>query len=164
MTGQDAAKILFNCATFLDMEGANRYRVAAYRRAALIMQQLADLAPRLVANEEALRALGFGTRLRRKLQELFTTGELHFYDELVAARDEPIGALLRIPGIGPKTALRLYRELGISTPAALTRAARAGEIHPLKGFGTIREARWAALPVEMPRVLPPAEPALPRAA
>ena len=58
MTSQDAAKILFNCATLLEMDGANRYRIAAYRRAALILLRLGDLAPRLVANDEALKALG----------------------------------------------------------------------------------------------------------
>src|SRR3954464_5094043 len=84
MTSQDAAKILFNCATLLEMAGANRYRVAAYRRAAQIVLRLGDVAPRAVTNDEAMKGLGFGPRLTRKLRELFATGQMDFYDELLA--------------------------------------------------------------------------------
>src|SRR5690348_8131842 len=119
MTSQDAAKVLFNCATMLEMAEANRYRVAAYRRAALIMLRLGDLAPQAVANDEAMKGLGFGRRLTRKLRELFATGEMNFYDELLAEQPLPVARLMRVPGIGPKTAQRLYHELGIASPKAL---------------------------------------------
>lgn len=148
MTSQEAAKILFDCATLLEMADANRYRVAAYRRAALIVLQLGDLAPRLVANDEALRALGFGKRLSRKLRELYTTGQLEFYDELVTAQPLPVARLMRLPGIGPKTAIRLYNELGVTSPKTLAAAAEAGEVRKLRGFGPRREAQWAAVGAE----------------
>jgi DNA polymerase (family 10) len=181
LTAADAAKVLFNCATLLEMADSNRYRVAAYRRAGLVLLQLGDLAPRVVANDEALRALGFGKRLTRKLRELFATGELGFYDGLLADLPWPIAGLVRLPGIGPKTALRLYNELGISSPQALAAAAQAGNIRKLPGFGPRREAAWAGVagaparpqqlplpepaPAPAPRPLPPAtRPTLPRAA
>jgi len=162
MTSQEAARVLFNCATLLEMAEANRYRVAAYRNAARVMLQLGELAPRAVANDEALRGLHFGKRMSRKLRELFTTGRLDFYVELVAQQPLPVARLMTVPGVGPKTAHRLYKELGINSPRALMAAARAGEIQKLRGFGPRREQQWAGLGPELP---PPAAPAaLPQAA
>jgi len=142
MAAPDAARILFNCATLLEMDGANTWRVAAYRNAGRVLLQLGYLAPRVVANDEALHALGFGKRLSAKLRELFTTGRLAFYDDLVAQQPLPIARLLRVPGVGPKTALRLVNELGIQSPQALAAAATRGEIHLVRGFGPRREALW----------------------
>jgi DNA polymerase (family 10) len=154
MTSQEAAEILFNCATMLEMAGANQYRVAAYRNAARVMLQLGDLAPRVVANDEAMRGLHFGTRLTRKLRELFGENHMNFYDELLAELPLPVVRLMTVPGVGPKTALRLYNELGINSPKALAAAAGAGEIRKVHGFGPRREARWATADrpavVEMP--------------
>jgi DNA polymerase (family 10) len=53
-------------------------------------------------------------------------------------------SLLRIPGIGPKTAVRLVSELGVSSPDELAQAARDGRIQALYGFGPKREARLGA--------------------
>lgn len=157
ITAQQAAEILFNCATLLEMAGANRFRVGAYRNAARVMIQLGYLAPRVVANDEALHALGFGRRMARKLRELFTTGNLAFYDELLAGQPLPVARLMRVPGVGPKTALRLYHELGINSPQALVQAAQAGEIHKLRGFGHRRETLWAtAVPAPASADLPKA--------
>ncbi|HET7078657.1 MAG TPA: helix-hairpin-helix domain-containing protein [Chloroflexia bacterium] len=143
ITSQEAAEILFNCATLLEMAGANPYRIAAYRNAARVMLQLGDLAPRVVVNDEAMRGLHFGKRLTRKLRELFAENHMTFYDELLAELPLPVARLMTVPGVGPKTALRLYNELGISSPKALAAAAGAGEIRKVHGFGPRREARWA---------------------
>ncbi len=143
MTAAEAARIMFNCATLLEMAGANQWRVAAYRNAGRVLLQLGYLAARVVANDEALHALGFGKRLSAKLRELFTTGQLAFYEELVAGQPLPVARLLRVPGVGPKTALRLVNELGIQSPQALAAAAGRGEIHTVRGFGPRREALWA---------------------
>jgi DNA polymerase (family 10) len=121
------------------------------------MLRLGDLAPQTAQNPEALRALGFGERLTRKLHELFTTGSLSFYDDLLSDLPYGVVRLMQVPGVGPKLAFRLFNELGVSSAAALAAAARRGEVHQLRGFGPRREAAYAAFGASAPA--PPVPPA-----
>jgi DNA polymerase (family X) len=159
MNAEKAAEILVNCATLLELYGANRHRIARYRFAAQVMLRLGDLAPQAAQNPEALRALGFGERLSRKLHELFTTEHLSFYEDLLSDLPYGVVRLMQIQGIGPKLAFRLYNELGVSSPTALAEAARRGEVHLLKGFGPRRDASYAAYGRPVP--VPPAPQAAP---
>ena len=90
---------------------------------------------------EELRALaGIGERLASMVQEICRTGSS---GELAALQAEvPAGLLdlLRVEGVGPKTAGRLWRELGVTSVAELKEAAERGRIRRLKGFGPKREA------------------------
>jgi Zn-dependent protease len=102
-----------------------------------------------------VRALGFGERLTRKLNELFTTGSLGFYDDLLGDLPYGVVRLMQVPGIGPKRAFQLYNELGVNSAATLAEAARLGEVHQLRGFGPRREAAYAAY--NAPAPAPPAQ-------
>jgi DNA polymerase (family 10) len=157
MTAEKAAEILFNCATLLELYKAHPHRIGRYRYAAQVMLRLGDLAPQTAQNPEALRALGFGERLTRKLHELFTTGSLSFYDDLLSDLPYGVVRLMQVPGVGPKLAFRLFNELGVSSAAALAAAARRGEVHQLRGFGPRREAAYAAFGASAPA--PPVPPA-----
>ena len=144
VTNKDAAAILFNVATILNLAEDNPYRIRAYRRAArLLLARPADEAAPLVDGKQGkeLDLLGLGPSLRRKLGELLSTGRMRFYVELCATLPDDITSLMNIPGIGPKTALRLHEELGLSTADDVIAAARAGRIRPLYGFGERRERR-----------------------
>jgi DNA polymerase (family 10) len=82
---------------------------------------------------------GLGPRLRRKLGELLATGRMGFYIELCADMPAGVVQLMQIPSVGPKTALRLHEELGLSSAAEVVEAARSGKIRALYGFGLRRE-------------------------
>ena len=142
VTNKDAADILFNVATILELAEDNPYRVRAYRRAArLLLGNREDAKVKLVDGKEGkeLDLPGLGPRLRRKLGELLATGRMRFYVELCAELPEDISRLMQIPNVGPKTALRLHEELGLSTPVDVYAAAQAGKIRTLYGFGAKRE-------------------------
>ncbi len=126
VTNKDAADILFNVATILELAEDNPYRVRAYRRAArLLLGSQADARVKLVDGKHGkeLDLPGLGTRLRRKLGELLATGRMRFYVELCADLPDDVSRLMQIPTVGPKTALRLHEELGLSTPAEVYAAA-----------------------------------------
>ena len=141
MDNRDLARIVFVIASLLEEQGANPYRVRAYRRAALGMLRLPEPAARYANAEGELELPWLGPRLRRKLGELVTRGRMEFHDEMLAQLPPSYRELLAVPGIGPKTAERLVREGGIGGVDELVEAARDGRLRRLRGFGAVRERR-----------------------
>ncbi|MCI4343737.1 MAG: helix-hairpin-helix domain-containing protein [Thermoplasmata archaeon] len=129
-----AAEIFRGIADLLDVMG-ERFKPEAYRRAARSIDSLTeDLAA--VAGRGDLRSIpGVGDAIEEKLREYLASGRVDYYDRL--QKDVPAGVaeMLRIPGLGPKTARRFWVELGIEGPAELLTALDAGRLVGVKGFG-----------------------------
>ena len=142
---EQAAEVLFNCATMLQMSGANEYRVARYRQAALNMMRLGPVALEMVLDEEEWPKLGLGKRLGTKIRELVRDGSMTFYVELRAQLPPAVESLMSVTGVGPKLAVRLNKELGVNNTMELAEAARSGQVAKLKGFGPKRQAMYARL-------------------
>ncbi len=110
ISNQQIADVLFNIATLLEMQQGNPYRIEAYRNAARGMLALPVQVTDVIAQGARLEAPGLGNRLRRKITELATTGHMTFYEDLCEeslpadARD-----LMRVPHVGPRTAIRPLR-------------------------------------------------------
>lgn len=143
MTNREIAHILFNIATLLELGEGNPYRIRAYRRAARGMLRLDAEARDLLAAGRDLPLPGLGKRLRAKIGQLVEGGRLAFYEELIAEQHPAIQALMAVPGVGPKTAARLFTELHLTSPEALLFAARRGRVRELWGFAERREAALA---------------------
>ena len=124
----------------LDIEGANPFRVRAYRKAARLVGEL----PRNVADlpTEALDALpGIGKDLAGKIAIIAHGGHLPLLDELAHEVPPGITALLALPALGPKRVHLLHEKLGIDSVEKLGAAAKAGKLRDVPGFGTGIEAR-----------------------
>lgn len=141
MDNREAARALFAAASLLESEGANPYRVRAYRRAAAGLLALPVGALGFLAPDGQVQLPWLGPRLRRKLGELLTSGRMQFYDEVVGALPPAKRDLLAVEGIGPKTARRLSEELGLQSAAEVAAAARQGRLQQLRGIGARREAQ-----------------------
>jgi DNA polymerase (family 10) len=138
----EIARELDRIADLLDIEGANQFRVRAYRRAARIVDTLPrGVAEMLAAGEDLDDLPGIGKDLAEKIAALAAGRRLPMLDAL--EREVPTGAaaLLAIPGLGPKRVHALYEQLGITDVAGLTAAAQAGRLRGLPGFGPVIEAR-----------------------
>lgn len=143
MTNREIAHVLFNIATLLELAEGNPYRIRAYRRAARGMLRLNVEAKDLLAAGQELPLPGLGKRLRAKIGQLVQGGRMAFYEELIAEQHPAIQALMAVPGVGPKTAGRLFTELHLTSPEALYFAARRGRVRELWGFGARREEALA---------------------
>lgn len=144
VSNQKIAEALFNIATLLEMQQANPYRIAAYRRAARGVLALTEPAAQMLARGESLRIDGVGERLRRKITELIITGRMTFYDDLCEETlPTDVRELMSVPHVGPRTALRLSAQFGIHTVAQLLTAASRGQLRDAYGFGPRSETRLA---------------------
>lgn len=138
-TNEEVAHVLFKVASMLEMLQENPFRVTAYRRAALQVLFLPKpLAEYLWADEQA-PLHGVGERMRGHLVDLVNTGGMGVYETVAQELGEPLASLMSFDGVGPKTAMRLMRELQLESLEDLARAGREGRIRALKGFGAKRE-------------------------
>jgi DNA polymerase (family X) len=144
MENREAARSMFALASLLESQGANPYRVRAYRRAAVNLLRLGEQATALAGEDGQLRVAWLGERLRRKVGELVTRGQMRFHQDVLAELPGPLRGLMAVPGIGPKTAARLVDELGIKSPRGVASAARQGRLRRLRGIGGAREAALGA--------------------
>jgi len=144
VSNQKIAEVLFNIATLLEMQQANPYRIAAYRRAARGLLTLAEPAAQIVARGEKLVVPGLGERLRRKITEFISTGRMTFYDDLVeTSLPADVRDLMSVAFVGPRTALRLSGQFNIHTVAQLLDATERHTLRAAYGFGPRSEARLA---------------------
>src|SRR5438552_4427402 len=141
MTAREVAMILREISQLLQMKGENAFKVRAYDLAADAFETLPPepAAPgglyERVKRSTLSELSGVGKAIDQKVTELVQTGKLEYLEEL--RREFPHGALdlVQIPGLGPRKAATLIRELDVSTLDELEKAAREGRVRGLKGFG-----------------------------
>ncbi|SDF43653.1 DNA polymerase (family 10) [Limimonas halophila] len=137
----DIAEQFDEIADLLEIQGANAFRVRAYRTGARTLRDLPHAVAAMVDNGEDLTELpGIGEDLAAKIREVVVTGELSQLGEL--EREVPPGLVevLGIAGLGPKRVQALHRQLGVDNLDDLRTAAEAGQIRTLSGFGAKTEA------------------------
>ncbi|MBN1394239.1 MAG: DNA polymerase/3'-5' exonuclease PolX [Pirellulales bacterium] len=137
MTNHEISAVFEQIADLLEFQGANPFRVRAYRNAARTIHDLPESVAEIVADpEQSLEQYeGIGKDLAEKIGTLVETGSLPFLEELLAEAPESVLAILRVPGLGPKKAAALYRELNVATLDQLRDACREHKVRDLKGFG-----------------------------
>jgi DNA polymerase (family X) len=132
----DISDIFERVADLLEIEGANPFRVRAYRNAARVVSGTSQSLADLVAREEDLTKLpGVGQDLAGKIREIARTGDLGLLKELEARTPPAVALLMNVGGLGPKRVHLLHEKLGITTADDLKAAAEQGKIRELKGFG-----------------------------
>lgn len=142
----EIARVFREMADVLEVEGANPFRIRAYRTAARSIEEHPQaIAVVARATPKRLTDLpGIGPDLAGKIVEIVRTGKLRALR--TAERAAPAGAveLMRVPGIGPHRARTLCEALDVHSVAELERAARSGRVHEVRGFGARTEARILA--------------------
>ncbi|MDP1548691.1 MAG: DNA polymerase/3'-5' exonuclease PolX [Nitrosomonas sp.] len=132
----DIAAVFEEIADLLEIQGANPFRIRAYRNAARVVGELSQEISRLLEKGEDLTELpGIGDDLAGKIKEIAGSGHCSLLDRLHTELPPAITELLKIPSLGPKRVKALYHDLDVQTLEQLYRAARDGKIRDLPGFG-----------------------------
>jgi DNA polymerase (family 10) len=141
----EIAAIFDEIADLLELEGANAFRVRAYRSAAQTLGTMPKSLGDMLARGEDLSELpGIGKDLASKIDEIVRTGKLPALEELRTRTPPQIRELLRIPGLGPKRVRILRDDLGIKCVSDLRAAAEKELIREHAGFGEKTEKKILA--------------------
>ena len=124
-----------------ELLGEAGFRVLAYRRAATRIRDTPSSVAQLALEGKAKELSGIGATIEQKIVEVVEDGEMH---ALTRRREQVPGDVplfMRLPGLGPKTAARIWSELGVTTLAELRAAAEAQKLRTLTGLGAKTEEK-----------------------
>jgi putative hydrolase len=139
-TNQQIAMKLAQAADLLEQQGANPFRVSAYRRASETTSRLAQDIRELAETEGdagLIKLPNIGKGIARAIQELLTTGSWAQLERMRGTLD-PVRLFRTVPGIGPKMAEQIHETLHIDTLEALEAAAWDGQLETVRGLGNRR--------------------------
>jgi len=131
-------------ADLMELEGADAFRVTAYRRAATRIRETGSSVAQLALDGRAKELQGIGKTIEEKIVQVVEDGEIHALTKKKAEVPAEVASFMRLPGLGPKTARRLWLELGITTVDGLQAAAEAHQLRGLAGLGAKSEEKILA--------------------
>jgi len=128
----------------MELEGADGFRISAYRKAAARIRETPTSVAQLALDGKAKQLQDIGKTIEAKIVEVVTDGEIHALTKRKAEVPAEVATFMRLPGLGPKTARRIWQELGITTAVDLKAAAEAHELRGHAGIGPGTEEKIAA--------------------
>jgi len=135
-----AAAAFQEIADLLDVLG-EKFKPEAYRRAARSIESLTEDLAAVAARDQLREIPGVGLAIEEKIREFLRDGTIPYLEKLRAEVPAGLVAMMRAPGLGPKTARKFWTDLGVDSPAALLQAIDAGRLEGVKGFGPTKIAK-----------------------
>ena len=128
-------------ADLMEIGGEDAFRVIAYRRAATRIRETAGPVAQLALDGRAKELPGIGKTIEQKIVQIVDHGEIEALTKRRAQIPDGVVQFMRLPGLGPKTAARIWRELGVTTLDELRAAAEQERLRTLAGLGMKVEER-----------------------
>ncbi len=142
MENLDVARTLTELADLLEIQGASPFRIRAYRNAVNTINSLSRPLKDMVAAGEDLTELpGVGKSVTKYIGEFLTSGSISRLEEVSAEFPRSLVQLMRLDGVGPKKARKLFEELDVRTVDDLAAELEAGRVQTLDGFGVKSAAK-----------------------
>ena len=135
------AAALQEIGTLLELKGGEYFKARAYKLGARAVAELTEDIGKLIKENRLTFVKGIGHGLAKQIQDLYTTGQSTFLNELRAEMPPGIIELGNVRGLSVKKVERLHEALGISTVEELKAACEAGRVRHVKGFGAKTEQR-----------------------
>jgi DNA polymerase (family 10) len=128
-------------ADLMELEGADRFRVSSYRSAASRIRETGSSVAQLALDGRAKELQGIGKTIEGKIVEIVEDGEIHALSKRKDLVPGDVALFMRLPGLGAKTAARIWHELGVTTLDELRAAAEQQRLRDLGGLGAKTEER-----------------------
>ena len=134
MRNLEIAAVFNQIADLLEIQGANPFRVRAYRRGAASLESLTDNIEAIVQQGAVRNISGIGEDLEKKIVEYLQSGRMEFHEQL--KHEVPLGLvkMVEIPSVGPKTAKQIYDQFRIQTIEELEALCRTDSLLGVPGF------------------------------
>jgi DNA polymerase (family 10) len=137
----DVADQLDELADLSEILGEQGFRVLAYRRAATRIRETGASVAELALAGTAKELPGIGATIESKIVEITETGVMSALEKRRAEVPDEVTQFVRLPGLGPKTAARIWQELGVTTLEGLREAAEQQRVRTLQGLGAKSEEK-----------------------
>jgi DNA polymerase (family 10) len=134
-----------------ELENEESFKVLAYRRAATRIRETGGPVAQLALEGKAKNLAGIGKTIEEKIVEVVEIGEMGALTRRKAIVPEEVVKFMRLPGLGPKTARRIWKELGVTTLAELKQAAEQERLRGLAGLGAKSEEKILKALAEEPQ-------------
>jgi DNA polymerase (family 10) len=141
LSNEELAGQLELLADLSEILGEDGFRIRAYRTAASRIRETGVSVAQLALDGAAKDLDGIGKTIEAKIVEALTDGEIHALRKRKTEVPGEVASFLRLPGVGPRTAARIWRELGVTTLAGLRAAAEEGRLRALSGLGARSEEK-----------------------
>ena len=139
MNNREVAELLGNVAAAYEVLEENPFKIRAYSQAGEVIANLSEDIRGVWEERKLDDVPGVGPAIRSHLDELFRTGKVKHFEEVFEKLPAGMFSLLSVPGVGPKSALKLAKHLGLikdhNAINRLKKAAEQGEIEKIEGFG-----------------------------
>ncbi|HMA27600.1 MAG: DNA polymerase/3'-5' exonuclease PolX [Solirubrobacterales bacterium] len=135
MRNAEIAAALRELGVLYELDGADRFRVLAYKEAARTVAQSPISIEQLARQGRLTELPGVGRTLAEKIETLIETGSIPSADKLKTRFPATLVEVTRVPGLGAKTARRIYDEIGVESLQELKEAAEQGRIAGIRGLG-----------------------------
>ena len=128
-------------ADLMELQSADSFRIGAYRKAAARIRETPASVAQLALAGKAKQLQGIGKTIEGKIVEVVEDGEIHALSKRKAEVPAEVAKFMRLPGLGPKTARRIWQELGITTVEELRSAATSQQLRGHAGIGAGTEEK-----------------------
>ncbi|HEX8772355.1 MAG TPA: helix-hairpin-helix domain-containing protein [Pyrinomonadaceae bacterium] len=138
MDNEEIAERFNRLANLMEIRGDDRFRIRSYRNAAEVIETWPTPLKRIAAEDgvKGLQAIpGIGKAISGKITELLDKGTFEAWEKLVAETPETVLDLLRVSGIGLKTAGSLHQQFKISSLDDLKKFVAGGGLEMVDGIG-----------------------------
>lgn len=128
-------QLLGEIAVMLEFSGENQFKIRAFQNAARAIEHSSLILTDPDAGDKLVAMKGIGASLGEMIREYISTGRITYYEQLKVSLPPILFELVKLPGLGPKKAIVLFKQLGVHSLGELEYACRENRLVSLTGFG-----------------------------